>query len=332
MLLYQDYSNRKGNVMLRQQRKSFGFTLIELLVVIAIIGVLVALLLPAVQQAREAARRSQCKNHLKQLGLAAHNYHDAFNQMPLGGTYSTPTGAPNISWAVRCLPYLEQSGLYNQLDMSRANVPSQVLADGKQAREHQVSVFRCPSDPHPDFRSQYAQSSYSGSIGSQRTPSSDSNCNPFLGLAEKLLPANSDYGRTLQLGAVSGMFSQGGASIGLYDVSDGGSNTFLFGEILPACMTSIPVGWWPSNARATIGSTLAPLNEMTTCEESTRISNPTCTSPDNFNYSWGFKSLHDGGGHFCMADGSVRFVSQSISSATYQALGGRADGKTLGEF
>jgi len=309
-----------------------GFTLIELLVVIAIIAVLIALLLPAVQQAREAARRSQCKNNLKQFGLAAHNYHDAFAQFPMGGTYSAPNPAPNISWAVRCLPYLEQSGLYNQLNMSSTNVPSQVLPDGKQAREHQVPIFRCPSDPNPDFITQYAQSSYSGSIGSQRTPSSNSACNPFLGLAQNLIPTNADYSRTLDLGAVSGMFSQGGASIALTDVSDGASNTLLFGEILPNCMLSIPVGWWPNNARATIGSTLAPINEMTTCEGSTKISNPACTSSDNYNYSWGFKSMHTGGGQFTMADGSVRFISQNIDSATYQSLGGRADGKTLGEF
>jgi len=323
--------------MIRHRRKHPGFTLIELLVVIAIIAVLIALLLPAVQQAREAARRSQCKNNLKQFGLAAHNYHDAFSMMPLGGTMNapagpTPSGAPNVSWAVRSLPYLEQAGLYNQLNMSLTNVPSQVLSDGKQAREHQVSAFRCPSDPNPNFRSQYAQSSYSASIGSQRTPSSDSACNPFLGLAQNLIPTNADYSRTLDLGAISGMFSQGGASIALTDVSDGASNTLLFGEILPDCMLSIPVGWWPNNARATIGSTLAPINEMTTCEGSTRVSNPACISPDNFNYSWGFKSMHTGGGQFTMADGSVRFISQNIDASTYQSLGGRADGKTLGEF
>lgn len=332
--------------MLNQRWGRTGFTLIELLVVIAIIAVLVALLLPAVQQAREAARRSQCKNNLKQFGLALHNYHDAMSQFPIGGTYpvTIPSGGtsvdrPNISWAVRLLPYLDQAALFNELNMNLSNVPAQSLPSGKAAREHQVPVFRCPTDPGPSLRtyggSLWAQSSYSGSIGSQSTPSSGTNaaaCQPFLGSAQHLIPANASYGRTLDLGALSGMFGQGGPSVTLSDVTDGASNTLLVGEILPGCHQTITNGWWPSSARATIGSTLAPLNEMTTCENSTRITNPLCTSSDNFNYSWGFKSMHVGGGHFTMVDGSVRFISENINYDTYQALGGRADGKTPGAF
>src|SRR5262245_3008809 len=92
------------------KRRQRGFTLIELLVVIAIIAILIALLLPAVQQAREAARRTQCKNHLKQIGLAAHNYHDAFLVFPLGN------GAALFGWKVFTLPYLEQNALYNAIN------------------------------------------------------------------------------------------------------------------------------------------------------------------------------------------------------------------------
>jgi len=322
--------------MLCRRRSRSGFTLIELLVVIAIIAVLIALLLPAVQQAREAARRSQCKNNLKQFGLALHNYHDTMNQFPIGGTMNVPTeDRPNISWAVRILPYIEQAALYNELNMNLASVPEQTLASGKKAREHQVAIFRCPTDPNPNFRGAWAQTSYSASVGSQRTPSGGANaaeCQPYLNFAQTLPAGNVDYGRTLNLASLSGMFGQGGPSVAMFDVSDGTSNTFLVGEVLSGCHLTITNGWWPSSARATIGSTLAPLNEMTTCENSNRVTNPNCTSGDNFNYSWGFKSMHVGGGHFTMADGSVRFISENINYTTYQSLGGRADGNVLGEF
>ncbi len=316
--------------------KRIGFTLIELLVVIAIIAILIALLLPAVQQAREAARRSQCKNNLKQFGLAIHNYHDAFNQFPIGGTMNVPRTAPNISWAVRTLPYLEQSALYNQLNMSAANVPEQTLSSGKRAREHQVPVFRCPSDSNPsilkDGTTDYAQSSYTASLGSQRTPSDNSSCNPFLtAYTQPLLPSNADYGRTIQLGALSGVFGQGGVSVALYDVTDGGSNTLLIGETLSNCH-AYKTGWWPNNSRATTGSTSAPINEFTPCENSRRITDPNCNVTTNHNYAWGFKSEHTGGAHFALVDGSVRFISENINHSSFQSLGGRADGKTVGEF
>lgn len=322
--------------MINSNTNRKAFTLIELLVVIAIIAVLIALLLPAVQQAREAARRSQCKNNLKQLGLALQNYHDVYSQFPIGGTYTTGSLAPNISWVVRILPYVEQQGLYNELDMSRSNVVTQTLADGKPAYNHQISVMRCPTDTSPDFRTysggEYAQTSYSASLGSQRNPSGGSGCNPYLAGAEHILPANSDYGRTALATNISGMFGQGPASISIDSVNDGTSNTFLVGEVLSTCHLTIPAGWWPNAARATIGSTVTPLNEFTTCEASKRITHASCTSSDNHNLSWGFKSMHTGGGHFCMADGSVRFVSENINYDTYRGLGGRGDGQTLGEF
>src|SRR6056297_2395279 len=126
-------------------RDSGGFTLVELLVVIAIIGVLVGLLLPAVQAAREAARRMQCKNNLKQIGLAAHNYHSSFGNFPPSAVVDlsvTSTGN-NGSWGVhgRILPYLEQSNLYDQVDLSIA-WDHQMAIDAMK-----VPVYACPSDP-----------------------------------------------------------------------------------------------------------------------------------------------------------------------------------------
>ena len=120
-----------------------GLTLVELLVVLAIIAILVALLLPATRSAREPARRSQCKNNLKQIGLALHNYHDAYGEFPPAYTVNEQ-GRPLHSWRTLLLPYLDHLSLYQQIDLSRpwddpVNVPF---------HENYVSVYRCPSANH----------------------------------------------------------------------------------------------------------------------------------------------------------------------------------------
>ncbi len=132
----------------RQRRR--GFTFIELLVVIAIISILVALLLPAVQQAREAARRTVCKSQLMQLGIALQNYHDAFEMFPAGTVNPTgpvisePSGY-HRSWIIAILPYLEQRALAEQFhEALRVYDPS-----NDAARAHVLEVLRCPSDPGP---------------------------------------------------------------------------------------------------------------------------------------------------------------------------------------
>ena len=125
-----------------------GFTLVELLVVIAIIAVLVGLLLPAVQAAREAARRIQCQNNLKQIGLALHNYHSAFDRFPPSALVdlSVSSTGNNGSWSVhgRILPYLEQGNLFERVDLS-------IAWDGQTAIDNmKVPGFGCPSDPGSD--------------------------------------------------------------------------------------------------------------------------------------------------------------------------------------
>lgn len=126
-----------------------GFTLVELLVVIAIIGVLISLLLPAVQQAREAARRLQCQNHLKQMGLAIHNYHDTYGCFPPAGVHTSETNAWH-SLHTYILPQIEQKNLYDefQIDLTiYANLPSPVSPLNIQAATRDVSIYRCPSSP-----------------------------------------------------------------------------------------------------------------------------------------------------------------------------------------
>src|SRR5688572_8489446 len=129
--------------MFRTARR--GFTLVELLVVIAIIGVLVALLLPAIQAAREAARASQCRNHLKQVGLALHQYHDTMGRLPPGWVANQPEGVPGWGWSAALLPYLEQGNLDANL---KRHLP---IADtvNQQARETVLPILLCGSDPHP---------------------------------------------------------------------------------------------------------------------------------------------------------------------------------------
>ena len=136
---------------------------------------------------------------------------------------------------------------------------------------------------------------------------------------------------------ISGMFSYWGVVLGIRDVTDGTSNTIMVGEVRPDCFTVAhrTWGWWFSNSNGNAhASTVTPINETTTCQNAPkRITNPACTDPVNYNYSWGFKSFHIGGAQFLWVDGSVRFVSQNIDHAvTFQRLGGRADGQVVGDF
>lgn len=312
-----------------------AFTLIELLVVIAIIAVLIALLLPAVQQAREAARRSQCKNNLKQYGLALHNYHDTFGMFAIGGTGDRDF-APRVGWQVRILPYLDQTPLYNQINMTGlvASAVEQTLADGREVRGIVIPVAQCPSDPFTQTRSGWAQGSYAGSMGSQWSPSFGINCEPFQVYAEKTSP---DWGKTLVKSSLSGMISRNGAVVRIGDVLDGTSNTIQVGEVIPGCLTESRASWsYATSVCNAEGMTLTPINNFTTCTlmgANRRITHPTCTAQDNWNFSFGFRSTHVGGAHFLMADGAVRFLSENIDHAgTYQSLGGRADGKVIGDF
>ena len=330
-------------------KRRFGFTLIELLVVIAIIAVLIALLLPAVQQAREAARRTQCKNNLKQYGLGLHNYHDVHLMFPPGG--GDWNNGPEIGWQVKILPFMDQAPLYNGLNMNangaQGHGPSAwdtILPNtGRQARFKQVPYAICPSNPDAESRDgNWAQSCYTGSLGSQRTPSADGACNQFLNPRPANAPSSllgydansggSDHGNTYSASGLNGMFARLGPPIKIANVLDGTSNTFLVGEINPTCHDHT-AGWWNLNGMGTAhASTSVPPNDMTTCPNSRRVTNPACTAMSNWNYTWGFKSTHAGGVHFLMVDGTVRFINENLDYNTYQRLGGRAEGQTVGEF
>lgn len=333
------------------QLRRRAFTLIELLVVIAIIAVLIALLLPAVQQAREAARRSTCKNNLKQYGIALHNYHDTHGMFPIGGTFAHSWIGnppifdnwgthPGVGWQVRILPFMDQAPLYDQVPMDHVR-PVDIQFNGKFLRQHQVPYALCPSDNEQyELNFDWAQTNYCGNLGSQRVPSADANCHPYLtpGVNYENPGGESDHGNDNRAIVMSGMFMRLGGSVPISSVKDGTSNTFFVGEILPACNDHLE-GWWSFNGMGNAhAGTQVPLNTMGTCRKATQQQKDSlpggaaCAVQSNWNLSWGFRSNHSGGAHFLFVDGSTHFISENIDYQTYQALGGRRDGRTVGQF
>ena len=284
-----------------------GFTLVELLVVIAIIGILIALLLPAVQMAREAARRISCGNNLKQYGIAIHLYHDTHKVLPPGGTRAFVSGrnwnqnqAPRIGWQVRILPFMEQNALYERLNMNLEEayltlVPWEGLSI--QARGVQVPYAMCPSDPRDRVRGDWAQASYCGNLGSSLSTSASGSCNTFVTENIHRMPGGTaNHGNSDDVNQINGLFSRLGVDLRLASLTDGTSNT------------------------------------MTTCARNQQEAidrgylNPQCWQKNNWNYSWGFRSKHPTGAQFAFADGSVHFLNQTIDYATYQYMGSRNDG------
>lgn len=308
-------------------KQRHAFTLIELLVVIAIIAILIALLLPAVQQAREAARRSTCKNNLKQIGLALHNYHDAFQTFPYGGSarYWNPTGETAFNWRVMILPYLDQASLYNQMSPFFGSYDDTTMATLTNFHEQIIPVYQCPSEPEGGVRSGLttdfdnglgqvttaAVSSYNGSSG---PTSSTVTC--FLCASSVCLchaPGN-HFGSDNKVEGIMGANARGTK---LRDILDGSSNTLMVGEV-----TQIKNG---------IGNPYAQWNGIWAVSSTTTGINWIGRAA-GWRSGHGFASNHVGGAHFLMCDGAVRFISENLDLATFGFLGGKADGNVVGEF
>jgi prepilin-type N-terminal cleavage/methylation domain-containing protein/prepilin-type processing-associated H-X9-DG protein len=290
--------------MNRKSRARAGFTLIELLVVIAIIAILIALLLPAVQQAREAARRSQCKNNLKQIGLALHNYHDTANQFPPGqirGFNGTNELGNAFSWGTMILPYLDQAPMYNRLNFSIG------IAEGANKTFVEslsgIPAVLCPSDSErPKLRGantlvRAPATSYFGTTGAFNTWSDNTN------------PRLSGGFFTIDPAPPSTMAT----------ISDGTSNTIAVGEQTYRVWTG---GLWLGVQHGTF-TTSVPGNDTACCQDwflhwgLYPITNKFVSGMLHQNVRYG--SDHVGGAHFLMADGSVRFMSESIDHKTSQA-------------
>jgi len=311
--------------------RTMGFTLIELLVVIAIIAVLIALLLPAVQQAREAARRSQCKNNLKQLGLALHNYHDTHQILPPGdinaGGYDSAWVASTTTPLMRnhtmllfILPFMDQANLYNRIDFNlpTGNSDGQNNVDGpgmggggyQAATEVPISAYTCPSDP---FRTGPYTSTSLGYGVRNAYLTSYSTVYPVYNMGKSYM----EYLASTPARATA--FGHNGAARAR-DITDGMSNSMLMIETRLEKDTYLRGPFWAAYVST---STTAPYDY--------RINQPFASKPSVAQYlSPG--SMHVGGCHVLLGDGSVRFLSQNISMVTQRALATIAAGEVLGVF
>ncbi len=214
-----------------------GFTLVELLVVIAIIGVLVALLLPAVQAAREAARRSSCANNLKQIGIAVHNYHDTYLVLPVGGVQpGSCCGTPSAAgWGIFILPFMEQKPLYDQYDFNTWNDQSRNTANTFVTTQF-VKTYICPSDVNTNRLEKPASGPGSGldyAPGSYRAVAGISDGDNWMDANEGDAYTNNNRGPIYTIGGThNGMTGSNhnfkGENLG--GILDGTSNTLLAGE------------------------------------------------------------------------------------------------------
>lgn len=288
-----------------------GFTLIELLVVIAIIAVLIALLVPAVQKVRASAARLQCQNNMKQIGLALHGYHDNYKKLPTfqGGGANPATG----SWMVKILPFVEQTALYNQFNLTIDILSSPNLA----LIQQNLPLYTCPSDPGattPANRADraggiaLALTSYAANVGDHRNGSCQGCYGPF--------PDGNwyDYGNgSTNATQTRGVMTRQGYSSRFAEVTDGLSNTIFVGEVVPSwCL-------WQDWGFQNFATTAYPVNWMNTTYS-------TAPNPGDATNTIVFRSRHTGGANFIFGDGSVHFISEGIDYTSYRALASRAGG------
>ena len=317
--------------------RKLGFTLVELLVVIAIIGVLVALLLPAVQQARESARRSSCQNNLHQLGIALQNYHDSAKQFPPNSPWKVGGDVKKEdrkgSMLVKLMPYLEERSFFERLNFS-GDVEEQIKTTPELASAQLNSLY-CPSDRTQGVGATgEGLTNYGPSVGAQKTytiASSPANCG-YPGNTFGTGPVV--HGNTTSLNDTSGIFSRQGYAAAIEQILDGTSHTLAMGELIPDCNFEIWYRSWYTSQPWYVCTSI-PIN-YNTCRDTPPGNEGllaiNCYSWNSYGPSAGFKSKHPGGAQFVFADASVHFISENIDYRNYQRLGCRRDGESVDEF
>lgn len=321
---------------MRSSSHQRGFSLIEILVVIAIIAVLIGLLLSAIQRAREAANRAKCQNHLKQLALAAHSYHDSHNRFPAGAAASPPTPdpqgvgpwteAPYSTWVAPLMPHYEQQSLYSVWSTNQ-DAPGWGSNTGGRAAPNAavISILVCPSDalnnpaqfevvppgPIAPLGVYVGLSSYGANWGTQELPASP-------------IPYDKN-----------GIFHQN-SRVRLTDITDGTTNTILFGE------RSNFEPLWKHIATADIqyasGWIFGPYMMRQPLEQiNYRLPSSVATNPPpaSARQHWqnlrlnSYGSRHPGGCNVALADGSIRFVRDTLPLITLMNLSTRANGDSV---
>jgi prepilin-type N-terminal cleavage/methylation domain-containing protein/prepilin-type processing-associated H-X9-DG protein len=323
-----------------------GFTLIELLVVIAIIAILIGLLLPAVQKVREAAARAKCQNHLKQIALAAHGYHDANGFLP-----PPSTRAPaDASLQLLLLPYVEQQPAFDSFKMTLSVVTDPPNYAG---RIVQVPVYICPADPSVGV---YVDSGAMVPPGVTPLPVGRSNYYGNAGTHGWWLEVQGSVAKPLDRTGVFGI----GVQIKLLDIMDGTSNTAMFAEIRRGArpgsdrfdVTVVPQPQWGLGSAATNPNNVT---RSSACDKTSPANNDTglryyrgfptavlythtvppnskdrdCIDQLGTQFHLAARSAHPGGVNVALADGSVRFIRDTIAFGTWQALGTRAGGEVV---